>query len=379
MSANTSIAPASAAWSKLDRWLPEWQQALRTLFSGLLPASWRQRLGIERRRLLFCLRPGGLQLQEWREGRATAIGAVPAEDFDLLGSVNARLDRSAADVPRWLVLDPTQVLVRSMVLPAASEAHLNEVLAHEIDRQTPFSADQVCYRGRVLARDPELKQLRAELVVLPKSRLEEALARLGPLAAGLAGVDVETTDGKLLGVNLLPPARRAVRSDRSRMLDLGLVVLFAALVLATMLIALQRRQAVLQDYQQRVAVATDQAREARKLHNLLAKSIAAENFLANRRARQPTTLELLADITRRLPDTTWLEKISISDGNMVLIGQSQQASSLVGLLQASSLVVTPALTGSVQTDPRTGKERFTMTARVVGVAKDKQAPDATSP
>ena len=63
--------------------------------------------------------------------------------------------------------------------------------------------------------------------------------------------------------------------------------------------------------------------------------------------------------------------------NIVLIGQSQQASSLVGLLQTSSLIVTPALTGSVQTDPRTGRERFTLTAKVAGMVKE--TPDATNP
>lgn len=377
MSTNTSIASASAPWSMLGRWLPGGRQALRNMLSGLLPTGWRQRLGIERQRLLFCQRPGGWQLQEWREGNARSIGTIAAGDFDLLEPLNARLNRSAADVPRWLVLDASQVLLRPMQLPAASEAHLNEVLAHEIDRQTPFTSDQVCYEGRVVARDPEQKQLRAELVVLPKSRLDAAMSRLGPLAENLAGVDAEGADGKLLGVNLLPLARRAVRSDRSRRLDLGLVVLFVILMVAAMSMALKHRQSVLLDYQQRVAVVNDEAREARRLHNLLTASTAAENFLANRRAHQPTTLELLADITRRLPDTTWLEKISVSDGNIVLIGQSQQASSLVGLLQTSALIVTPALTGSVQTDPRTGRERFTLIAKVAGMTKE--TPSAANP
>lgn len=359
------------------RWLPEGRQALRNLTSGLLPASWRQRMGIERRRLLLCPRPGGLQLQEWREGRAKPIAAIPADDFDLLDPLNAQLKRSAADLPRWLVLDASQVLLRSMLLPAASEAHLNEVMAHEIDRQTPFTADQVCYQGRVVARDPIQKQLRAELVVLPNARLDAAIARLGPLAQGLAGVDAEGADGKLLGVNLLPMARRALQSDRSRMLDLSLAFLFVALVATAMIVALKQRQSVLSDYQQRVSDATDSARDVRKLRNQVMATTAAENFLANRRAHQPTTLELLADITRRLPDTTWLEKISVSDGNIVLIGQSQQASSLVGLLQTSSLIVTPALTGSVQTDPRSGRERFTLTAKVAGTVKE--TPDASQP
>jgi general secretion pathway protein L len=92
----------------------------------------------------------------------------------------------------------------------------------------------------------------------------------------------------------------------------------------------------------------------------------------------PTTLELLDDLTRRIPDSTFIEKVSINDGNLVLIGQSQQASALVGLLQGSPLIRTPTLTGSVQTDPRTGKERFTLTAVVAGSARDKEAANASA-
>ena len=377
MSATNPIAPAAAAWPNAGRWFLAGQQAFRELLPGLLPSSWRQRLGLERRRLLLCLRPSGLLLQDSREGRARQIGALRFDEAGLFESLRTRLDQSAADVPRWLVLEATQVLVRPMQLPLASEAHLQDVLAHEIDRQTPFSGDQVSYEGRVVARDVVQKQLRVELVVLPKSRLEAALAQLGPLADSLAGVDVEISDGQRLGVNLLPVARRAVRNDRSHWLDIGLAVAFVLLVVLALGLALQQRKTVLLDYQQRVAAATTEAREARQLRNQLVASTKAENFLAGRRAQQPTSLELLNDISQRLPDSTWLEKISVNDGNMVLIGQSQQASALVGLLQGSTLIVTPALTGSVQTDPRTGRERFTMTAKVAGMTKE--TPDAHTP
>jgi general secretion pathway protein L len=60
----------------------------------------------------------------------------------------------------------------------------------------------------------------------------------------------------------------------------------------------------------------------------------------------------------------------------VLIGQSKQAPALVGLLQASPLIVSPALAGAVQTDPRTGLDRFTLTAVVVG--SQKEATDGGS-
>ena len=147
---------------------------------------------------------------------------------------------------------------------------------------------------------------------------------------------------------------------------------------ASLWLVLDNRREAFDAYSARLVAATADAREVRKLRNSLEGSVQAANFLAKQRAQQPTMLELLADLTRRIPDTTSLEKIAVNGGNVVLIGQSQQASSLVGLLQGSPLIKTPTLTGSVQTDPRTGKERFTLTAVVAGSAKEKGSANASA-
>ena len=143
-----------------------------------------------------------------------------------------------------------------------------------------------------------------------------------------------------------------------------------------MLLALDNRSAAFDASTARLEKANADAREVRKLRNALESSVVAANFLARQRAQQPTMLELLTDLTQRIPDTTWMEKIAVNSGNVVLIGQSQQASALVGQLQDSPLINTPTLTGSVQTDPRTGKERFTLTAVVAGSASEKELADA---
>jgi general secretion pathway protein L len=260
-----------------------------------------------------------------------------------------------------------------LVVPAGAEPRLREMMAHEIDRQTPFALDQVGFEPRVLARDAATRQLRVELVVLPVARLQALLERLGPLSAGLAGVDVMAADGRPLGVNLLPRGERVARVEGTRYLTLGLGVATAAIVLAALVLVLGNREDAHAAWTERVAAAQKQAREARKLRNALESSVRAANFLAKQRARQPTVLEVLADLTHRLPDDTWLEKVAINGGNVVLIGQSDHASALPGLLQNSTLLHKPALTGSVQADPRSGKERFTLTAVVAGSEAEKES------
>ena len=371
--------PSSASYTRvldplrlryLDSPLPKWVRAASEAVLGILPLPLRQQLGAQERRLL--LRPGNetISLQASIDRQLTPIGNVPTEDHELLQLLGARLDAHSGAAARWLLLDEHQVLRRSLSLPIAAEPRLREVMAFEIDRQTPFPADQVSFEARVLGRDIAGKTLRAELVVLPTTVLDKALAVLGPLATGLAGVDVLDGNGQPLGVNLLPASKRGQRGDRQARLHLALLAIFVVALVASMFLNLDNRRVALEQLQAQVDSASSQVRSVRKLRNQLQQSVTAANFLAGRRAKQPTMLELLNDLTKRIPDDTSLEKFSVNDGHIILIGQSKQAPALVGLLQASPLIQSPALAGAVQTDPRTNLDRFTLTAVVVGSQKE---------
>ena len=362
----------------LESPLPAWLRSAGDALLAALPAGLRRQLGARHRRLLLSLDGGGLQLRALVDEQASLIGVVPLDDQVLLEQLRGRLDENAGNVPRWLLIDSWQTLRPVISVPASAEPRLREMMAHEIDRQTPFALDQVSFEPRVLSRDPVTRQLRVELVVLPKTGLDAALARLGPMSGGLAGVDVVSADGSRLGVNLLPLVGRAVRSDRGRSLNFVLAALAIAALITAMLLALGNRREALVTYSNQLASAKVEASTVRQLRNSLSGSIRAANFLAKQRAQQPTMLELLADLTRRIPDTTSLEKVAVNGGSVVLIGQSQQASALPGLLQGSPLIKTPTLTGSVQTDPRTGKERFTLTAVVAGSAKEKESANESA-
>ena len=362
----------------LDSPLPGWLRVAGETVLAMLPDSLRRQLGVRHRRLLMSLDAEDLKLRAQMDERSHLIGVLPLDDAFELEQLRELLNQNAGNVPRWLVVDIGQTLRPVLTVPASAEARLREVMLHEIDRQTPFSPDQVSFEPRILSRDAQTRQMRVELVVLPRARLDAAIASLGPLANGLAGVDVGNADGSRLGVNLLPLAGRSARQDRSRNVNRWLALITIAALFGAMWLALSNRSAELAATTVRVDAAKAKAREVRILRNSLKGSADAANFLARLSVRQPTTLEVLADLTKRIPDSTYLEKIAISDGNIVLIGQSQRAADLVGLLQGSTLFRTPTLTGSVQTDPRTGKERFTLTAVVTGSNRDKEAADASA-
>lgn len=351
------------------------REAVAALLS-LLPARLRARVEGDDQRLFLQRRHGEVELMAAGRRGDAVLGCLPLDDATVLAVARDRLDGSA--VPRWLLLPVSQVLRRTLVLPAAAEPRLREVLAFELDRQTPFSADQVSFHGRVLSRDAAAQQLAVELLVLPKSRLDAEVLALGALADDLAGVDVLDQDGHRLGVNLLPESRREHRHDPARRLYLALGAITVAALFATLLLTLANRRDVRDDFRARVAAATSEAREARLLRNQLQVSAQAANFLAATRASRPTMLEVLDDLTRRIPDDTALDKLAINDDNLVMAGHSNAAPALVALLQESPLLVEPALSGAVQADPRSGRDRFTLGARIA--VKDKpEVADAPRP
>lgn len=352
-----------------------WREASAALLS-LLPARLRALVEGDDQRLFLLRQHDEVELVAAGRRGDTVLGRLPLDDATVLEDARHRLDGSA--VPRWLLLPVSQVLRRTLSLPAAAEPRLREVLAFELDRQTPFSADQVSFHGRVLSRDATAQQLGIELLVLPRSRLDAEMLALGTLADDLAGVDVVGDDGRRLDVNLLPESRRQHRQDPVRRLNAALAAVAVAALFATLLLTLANRREVRDDFRAQVEAATAEARQARLLRNQLQVSAQAANFLAASRASRPTMLEVLDDITRRIPDDTTLDKLSINDDNLVMVGYSRAAPALVALLQESPLLVEPALSGAVQADPRTGRDRFTLAARIA-VQAPPEAADAPRP
>lgn len=348
--------------------LPGWWASALAALSELLPARWRQALFGRREALGLQLEQGQLRLFRLAEGAAEPLGELPLDDDETLQALRRQL--APERPPARLLLAEGEVLRRRLSLPLAAEARLGDVLRHEIDRQTPFTPDQVCFAGRVLQRDAAARQLQVELVVLPRARLQAQLQALGPLGEGLAGLDV-LVGGRPLGVDLLPPALRGRRSDPARRLQWELLGSALLLLLAALLLTLNNRAAALAALREQVAAARDEVRQVRILRNQLQASADAANFLAQAKASRPAMLELLDDLTRRIPDDTALDKLAVSEGRLVLVGLSRSPAALPRLLQDSPLLLRPALAGAVQTDVRSGRERFTLTATV-----QRRSPEA---
>jgi general secretion pathway protein L len=271
------------------------------------------------------------------------------------------LGPQTVDLPRWLVLPAAGGLRRRMLMPAAAVDRLRDVLRFEIERQTPFEPANVVFDALLLGRRAD-GQADIELVVVPKAHFDAALAAVGPLAATLAGVDIAGAGGAPLGVNLLPEDRRVRISDPWRTWNWALAAVAVLAVALGLWQLLDNRRAAADAFEQQVASRSEAARRVALQRQQLVDAVQGMAFLDRARSGRPTNVEIMDELSRRLPDNTYLEKLAVEDDHLLLIGLSSEASALVARLEGSPLWTSPALAGALQPDPRTHRDRFTLTA-----------------
>lgn len=362
-SAGALLAPGAGGF------LTWWANAL----ASWLPLRQRQALSLQRGRLLLLAGADAVQLRLQYGAELRDLGSMPppaapgaAEriadtPFDPLARL---LTPRIVDLPRALLLPAGVALRRQMVLPVAAAERLRDVVGFEIDRQTPFSADAVAFDARILRRREGAPQLDVELVAVPRAALTAQLAALGPLAATLAGVDVAGADGVPLGINLLPEAQRQRRQDPWRTWNWVLAGVAVFALAAGLWQVLENRRAAADVTEARLKQLAAPARKAAAERQVLVDLIEGQAFLDQTRAQRPGAVEIINELTRRLPDGTYLEKLAIEGDRLTLIGLSNEAPALIGRLQGTPLWRSPALTGALQPDPSSGRDRFTLTAEI---------------
>ena len=366
-SAAQSLRPqlerARRAWrsSPLPRFFAWWGGEL----AAVLPPAWRGAFSDGACWYLLARVGGRWQLHPQGQEAPLAqwsAAVSPGVQQTALAAAVAQVDPQ--DLRVALVLPETQVLRRQLLLPLAAAGNLQQVGAYEMDRQTPFRAEQVYYAIRELPAAAPAGRFMAELVAVPRSTLDPLLAQLHAAGIAVDAVDMARGSGRL-GVNLLPPVQVPHRADPRRRINLALAA--AGVLLLVLVLAQWRnnREQALATMQAQVDSMHAEAQQVAALRQQLQDNAGAAGFLVQRKQHSVTMLSVLLDLTQRIPDTSWLERLSVDNtGQIGFQGQSKRAVQLVDALKGSTLIRDANFQGSIQPDPATGKDRFYMVAQL---------------
>lgn len=334
--------------------------------SSLVPERWRRRLEGRERVMRFVA--GAFELDEGGERRRIPLDACVGDP------VLASWRNRQHGFVRLLVLLPKDELLHKVIsLPAATESRLKSVLGFELDRHTPFNAQQAGFGFRVIRRDRSAQRIDVELFTLPHSKRDQivaGLAQAGLSAEWLLPEGCEREAQQRSTLNLMPEESRPHmrRTLRSRPV---LVVLILALL--TGILFFQREQH-LRELEMAVGPLEQAAEEARAIRNEIEALEAGGRFILERRTAMPATLVWLDELTRLLPDHTWLSRVELQRGELRVQGESANASALISVLEASPLLQSVSFTSPVTINPRSRKERFSLTARLSPKAGEEAQP-----
>lgn len=341
--------------SGLAQFLSWWRSELL----AALPPAWRAWLASETAIITLAPSAEGWQLRRMRAGQIE-VEAQAGGEHPPLAEVTERLRTEPESPPRQILLLPAdRTLRRRLTLPLAAEEHIAQVLSFEMDRQTPFRADQVYFDHRIHKRDAVARTMLVELLAVPRATLDQVLQ--GVVNVPLDAVDVANAE-EPAGFNLLPQDRRARRVDQRLRINLILIVSAIGLAWLVMYQSLVLRERAIEKLSDEMTTVRTAANQSAELKRQLRDAIEGASFLSKKKSEQAITVDVLAEVTRLVPDDTWLERLSFVDKQVQLQGQSAGADRLIGILTKAKCLTNPQFQGIIQPDGATGKDRFTLAA-----------------
>lgn len=257
-----------------------------------------------------------------------------------------------------LALPHDRVLCKTLTLPLATEENLRQVLEFQMEEYTPFSVSQVYFCHRVAGRDFVQGQLAVEFAATPRDAVDEALKTLANWGCVVRAVVTEDMLAAGNPVNLLPSAQVKPASLLTQGLNPWLATLVMLLATAAMAMPLViKREAVIQmlpwvEKGKTAAEATDALRRE------LEAKVNEHNYLPGKRLALPPVIVALEELTRILPDDTWVQQLDIKSKELQIQGETASSVRLIGLFEQSAIFHDASFRSPLTKGQTAGAERY---------------------
>lgn len=340
---------------------------------AMLPHSLQRLIGAETNLLVIDITAPHLEVHLWQGKHCRPLGQMRIVKAANQSSSNDSIAKWGIHADEVILRLPAdQVLQRDVVLPLAAEDNLREVLGFEMDRLTPFARDQVAYDFVKTRRNEEEGTLRVRLYVIPKSKLELLKSRLANLGihATAATLRNSTILKSLPDFPVKPNLMEevSVAQGRSPLRHVVRVSAWAvaALLALVVLLPLWNQARYIDTLELAIGSLQSTAQKSREFETRLGGVAEDIDYLVNARNNTPPVLEYLNELTRILPDDTWLHRFELRGKQMSLQGESVNASSMISRMENSKNFTETQFVAPVVRSASTATERFNMRTTLVG-------------
>ncbi len=361
---------------KFFRW---WQREL----SFLVPDKIRQRI-FEQRGFII-VRPEGSQLaltylSSARNGVVNTPEPLAILERNATGIAQYKAlrakDERLAKANLILRLSAEQAIQKELSLPAAAKENLSQLVAYELDRYTPFKAEQVYFAVKPLEGQHEPGQIRVMLMLTLRETLDTLYEDIQSFGMSPLFVDYEASPNDLDhyydGYNLLPEALREKTANTPRLIYTGLIAAIFLLLGAVLALPVWFEYQTVNVLQEKIDAIEKDAKAVKKQQQDIDAMIDETRLLIAEKTATPAVIDMLNTLSVLIKDDTWLGYAQYSNGHLQIQGESPAASALIGVLEESELFANARFVSPVTQDKVSGQERFQITVDVTPVVTSKQ-------
>jgi general secretion pathway protein L len=299
---------------------------------------------------------GTLAFVSRRNGKETPLGEFPARPEGL------RQVPPVRGQPVVLRIERAELLEKTLSLPLAARGQLDQALAFEMDRETPFATDELYWNYHIERIDQSQQRLSVHLVLIPKARLTPLLTVLSQ--ADLRPKWVEVADAPAAGAFLPLDDHRGPPQHRSRLVLAGAAACCITLAVGAALTPFIRQQVELASFDREIQAGQSIAAETDALRREADRLSRSAEFVRSAKEKSARPLEVLASVTQLLPDDTYLTEIELRQRKLTVSGRSAGAARLIGTFAADSRFRNPSFAAPVTRVESLRADVFTIVAEI---------------
>lgn len=331
--------------------------------AALLPLAWRNKLFGSVDVLTLDVECGEMILRRFKGQRHEVLWRAQTTIDDrgepaLPAGIREGVERSRRfGAPLILRVPKGDVLFRTLRLPKMSVRELKQLLAYEIERQSPLALEAIHYDYCVGRRTEDADRIEVTLRIIRRDVVEQVRISSTTLLGEPDAVAIASEVAPALDEFFDFGRRRNLRVLARRHFVSFLLLAVFSLTAANLSTAYARRAAAIEEMDERIVQLGPDVKRAAALGEQI---LEAERRLAfgPEEKKQAPLVGILNDIASVLPDDSWAFEFDYRDGTVRLRGFTPDASRLLRIVDASEVFTDVEFRAPVMPSRNGELERF---------------------
>ena len=237
-----------------------------------------------------------------------------------------------------LRLSDSDVIDRTIQIPAAASDVIEPVLQNQMERIVPWPVDETRYGYQIVGANANAPdQLDVHVVATTRGVVDAALIRAEALGLTPYAVDFSSEPAALAGIVLHSLEADPLKRTAETLHVLLMLLLATSIAVGSFgFYSMFDRMAQSDDLTAKIAVAKSRAAELKQLNDENTRLKEQREYLVKRKTDEPAAILLIEAMSRALPDSAYLTELEIQGRETRIVGKSEDPTALITKLEDSA-------------------------------------------